>query len=64
MSDENKKYQNLVECIECGYEIKLPKNTEQGEIINCKDCDSELEVRAIKPYKLELAPEEEEDWGE
>ncbi len=53
----------MTECAECGYDIEL-KDVEQGEIINCPDCDVELEVMSIKPIKLALAPEEEEDWGE
>lgn len=53
----------MVECVECGFEIQL-ENVEKGEIINCPDCDVELEVMEINPLKLELAPEEEEDWGE
>lgn len=53
----------MVECVECGYEIEL-RDVEVGEIINCPDCDVELEVVGVNPIKLEFAPEEEEDWGE
>jgi alpha-aminoadipate carrier protein LysW len=28
------------------------------------DCGAELEVVSLNPLVLELAPEEEEDWGE
>jgi len=30
----------------------------------CPDCGVELEVMGLDPLVLDLAPEEEEDWGE
>lgn len=36
----------------------------EGEIVDCPDCGVELEVVKVNPLTLELAPEEEEDWGE
>ena len=39
-------------------------NVEKGEIVNCPDCGADLEVVGTDPVELELAPEEEEDWGE
>lgn len=54
----------MVECIVCGAQFELPADTEQGEIIECPECGSELEVVSIDPIELAQAPEEEEDWGE
>jgi len=51
-------------CPECGAEILVDAKVRKGEIIVCKECAAELEVRNLEPLKLELAPEEEEDWGE
>ena len=51
-------------CPECAADIKLADDTLQGEIIQCPDCGVELEVRSLNPLQLQLAPEEEEDWGE
>lgn len=53
-----------MECIECGGELDLAPDLELGEIVVCPDCGSELEVLALDPIKLDLAPEVEEDWGE
>jgi alpha-aminoadipate carrier protein LysW len=50
-------------CPECDAEISMPKPM-KGEIVVCPDCGAELEVVNENPLKLELAPEEEEDWGE
>jgi len=50
-------------CPECAAEIELADVIE-GEIIDCPECGVELEVVSLQPLTLELAPEEEEDWGE
>ncbi|GAB4484495.1 MAG: lysine biosynthesis protein LysW [Anaerolineales bacterium] len=55
---------NTVTCPECGAEITLEANTEVGEIIVCPDCGVDLEVTALNPAAVELAPMEQEDWGE
>lgn len=53
----------LAECPECFGDVEL-KDVMQNEIVQCADCGTDLEVVSIDPVKLELAPEEEEDWGE
>jgi alpha-aminoadipate carrier protein LysW len=50
-------------CPECEAELALA-NVEKGEIVQCPECSAELEVVNTNPLELELAPEEEEDWGE
>lgn len=50
-------------CPECEAEITLEKPM-RGEIIVCPDCGTELEVTSENPLALDLAPQEEEDWGE
>ncbi len=54
---------NTATCPECEAEIQLA-DAEKGEIVQCPDCAAELEVVSVDPPELELAPEEEEDWGE
>jgi len=53
----------MSECPECGAQLDLASAV-QGEIVQCEDCGAELEVMSLEPLLLELAPEEEEDWGE
>jgi alpha-aminoadipate carrier protein LysW len=53
-----------VNCPECEAEIALEASTEMGEIIVCSDCGVDLEVTSLEPAIVELAPMEEEDWGE
>jgi alpha-aminoadipate carrier protein LysW len=52
------------ECVECGAVIAVPEDVMQGEILPCPECGIELEVTALEPLTLELAPMEMEDWGE
>jgi alpha-aminoadipate carrier protein LysW len=55
---------NQATCPECAADISVPDDTLQGEILQCPDCGVELEVMNLDPLMLDLAPEEEEDWGE
>jgi alpha-aminoadipate carrier protein LysW len=53
-----------VNCTECYAEITLAAGTEVGEIIVCPDCGVDLEVVELEPAAVQLAPMEQEDWGE
>jgi alpha-aminoadipate carrier protein LysW len=50
-------------CPECDASLSL-RDPMEGEIVPCPDCGVDLEVLSLDPLALELAPEEEEDWGE
>lgn len=50
-------------CPECEGTLSL-SNVMQGEIVVCPDCGVDLEVTALEPIALTLAPQEAEDWGE
>ena len=51
-------------CPECEGVVPIESGTELGEILVCPDCGVELEVTSLDPVNLDLAPHEEEDWGE
>lgn len=55
---------STVNCPECEAEITFAEGTEAGEIIVCPDCGVDLEVVSIDPAIVQLAPMEQEDWGE
>jgi alpha-aminoadipate carrier protein LysW len=55
---------NTTACIECAGAIELNDDLLLGEIVECPDCGVELEVVALEPPALDLAPEVQEDWGE
>ncbi|MGC9522559.1 MAG: lysine biosynthesis protein LysW [Anaerolineae bacterium] len=54
----------FAECPECGGMVELVEDTIVHEIVVCPDCGVELEVIDLDPPAVDLAPEEEEDWGE
>ena len=51
-------------CPECAAEVEMEEDVIKGEIIECPECGVELEVVELDPLTLNVAPEEEEDWGE
>ena len=51
-------------CPECDAELSLESSTELGEILVCPDCGVDLEVISLNPTVVEIAPMEQEDWGE
>jgi alpha-aminoadipate carrier protein LysW len=51
-------------CPECAAEIIVDDQTEISEIIVCSDCGVDLEVISLSPLEVQLAPMEQEDWGE
>lgn len=51
-------------CPECAAPVSVPADVFPSEIVQCGDCALDLEVVALQPLSLALAPEEEEDWGE
>ena len=55
---------NAVECPECASDLDFADDTEMGEILVCPDCGVDLEVISLTPAAVDLAPMEEEDWGE
>lgn len=51
-------------CPECEDEVQIGESARLAEIVECAGCRSELEIVALNPTVLALAPEVEEDWGE
>ena len=54
----------MTECPVCGADVEKAADTVLGELLECSDCGTELEVTNLDPFKVEEAPQEEEDWGE
>jgi len=55
---------SAIVCPECEAQVELAAGTETGEIIVCPDCGVDLEVTSVDPAAVQLAPMEQEDWGE
>ena len=52
-----------VQCVECDAEVTLTDPV-VGEIVVCPDCGVDLEVMRLDPISVNVAPMEQEDWGE
>jgi alpha-aminoadipate carrier protein LysW len=51
-------------CPECEEPVRIGDSVRLGEILECASCRIELEIVALRPTVVALAPEVEEDWGE
>lgn len=54
----------ITECPECAGTVSFERAPLAGQVAPCPACAAELEVVALNPLRVELAPEVEEDWGE
>ena len=54
----------MATCPECEGTVPTEESVEVGEVLSCPDCGVELEVKKTNPITLELAPQEDEDWGQ
>ncbi len=54
----------MINCPECDVDITISPDIVISEILQCNDCGVELEVTNLDPLTLEMAPEEDEDWGQ
>ena len=62
--DNGENDMNTVTCPVCEAEVEVASDVLAGEILECEECATELEVISITPLMVEEAPEVEEDWGE
>ncbi|MFI9342447.1 lysine biosynthesis protein LysW [Streptomyces sp. NPDC052773] len=51
-------------CPECEESVEIGDSVRLNEILECAGCRIELEIVALSPVVLALAPDVEEDWGE
>lgn len=49
----------MLECLECGAEVKLPESAQVGEVFECSNCGTQLEIFSIDPPVIDLFEEEE-----
>lgn len=52
----------MATCPECDADIEVDEyDVDKGELMNCPECGTSLEVINTSPVELDLAPEEEEE---
>ncbi len=54
----------MINCPECMGSVTVSESVRLSEILECGECHVELEILALDPVMVALAPEIEEDWGE
>ncbi|MCB1740593.1 MAG: lysine biosynthesis protein LysW [Gammaproteobacteria bacterium] len=54
----------MAECPVCGADVEVGDDAIEGELMECEECGTELEVLSVDPVSLGEAPESEEDWGQ
>ena len=52
------------ECPDCGERIALQLPVRRGDLVNCPNCDAELEVIGTDPVELDWVYEESDDEDE
>ena len=52
----------MVRCPKCAVEVDVDEDeVEEGEILNCPECEAELEVVQIHPVSVNVISEDDED---
>jgi alpha-aminoadipate carrier protein LysW len=54
----------MAECPVCGAEVEAQDDMVKGELIECEECGTELEVKSVEPFSIAEAPLVEEDWSD
>ena len=48
-------------CPECDADVQVDEDTDKGDVVECEDCGTQLEVVGLDPIELDVAVEEEEE---
>jgi alpha-aminoadipate/glutamate carrier protein LysW len=51
-------------CPECDASIDVGDDVEEGQILDCPECNARLEVVSTNPLELDVIPEDEGDEDE
>ncbi len=51
------------ECPVCGIELTLEDDVVPGELKECVECGTELEIESVDPLVVSEAPVEDEGWS-
>lgn len=51
-------------CPECSEEVYVDAESEQGDVVACDECGSDLEVVGLDPLELDLYEEDIDDYDD
>lgn len=49
-------------CPECSEEVYVDADSEQGDVVSCDECGTDLEVVGLDPIELDVHEEEGDDF--
>ncbi len=51
-------------CPECSEEVYVDADSEQGDVVSCDECGTDLEIVGLDPIELDVHDEEDDDLKE
>ena len=48
-------------CPECSEDVYVDADSEQGDVISCDECGTDLEIVGLDPVELDVYDEDEDD---
>lgn len=51
-------------CPECSEEVYVDAETEQGDVVSCDECGTDLEIVGLDPVELDIYEEDYDDFDD
>lgn len=51
-------------CPECSEDVYVDADSEQGDVISCDECGTELEIVGLDPIELDIYEDDDDDFKE
>lgn len=51
-------------CPECSEEVYVDAESEQGDVVSCDECGTDLEVVGLDPVELDIYEEDYDDYDD
>lgn len=51
-------------CPECSEEVYVDADSEQGDVISCDECGTDLEVVGLDPIEVDVHSDDDDDYGD
>lgn len=51
-------------CPECSEEVYVDADSEQGDVVSCDECGTDLEIVGLDPIELDIHNEDDDDFKE
>lgn len=49
-------------CPECSEDVYVDADSEQGDVVTCDECGTDLEIVGLDPIELDIHEDEEDDF--